>query len=105
MNTRVSIKSRAATPGLPGFDLYVDAMDYDSAEALASEPPVYLALEQVRASVDVYGRGSAVTLCLPQDAARALGLLPPLRPVPSCDDASDIRPVARLLDSTAGGTA
>lgn len=76
MSTKVSIKSRYPTSGLPGFHLYEDVLDTLGAYSTA-ESPVYLRLDGVAAQLETLGSGGAsVTVALPREIARELGLVP-----------------------------
>ena len=78
MSTKVSIKRRAKEGARPGFHLYEDVLD----EFVASEgveQPVYLQLDGVAAELRTLEEGGAtVTIALPRELARDLGLLPAL---------------------------
>ena len=76
MSTKVSIRHRLGTPELPGFHLYDDVMDDLGPEDSDAAQPVYLMLEGV--GVELERRGTSivsVTLTLPRELARELGLL------------------------------
>ncbi len=89
MSTKVSIKWRRRTEGQAGFHLYDDVLDellFEGNEAAAAEdgaaapaePPVYLRLDGVAVEVQTLATGGAsVTVTIPRDIARELGLLPP----------------------------
>ena len=75
MSTKTSIKWRDREGGRPGFHLYDDAI-----EALTvpegEEPAVYLCLEGVAVELQTLEQGGAsVTIALPRELARNLGLL------------------------------
>lgn len=76
MGTKVSITWRGQTADQPGYHLYDDALDSFTAEDDA-EPPVYLRLDGVAAELQTLSSGGvSVTVELPRELARALGLLP-----------------------------
>lgn len=76
MSTKASIKWRHQAAGLPGFHLYDDVLDSFGSET-NGEPPVYLRLDGVAAQMETLPTGgAAVTVVLPREAARELGLLP-----------------------------
>ena len=76
MSTKSSIKSRAQSEGMPGFHLYEDACDRFGLDEDV-EPPVYLSLEGVAVQLETLGNGgAAVTVAIPRELARELGLLP-----------------------------
>jgi hypothetical protein len=78
VSTKVSIKWREGTPTQPGFHLYDDCMDSLVVDDGESEPPVYLRLDGVAVQLQTLATaGASVTIVLPRDLARALGLLPP----------------------------
>ncbi|MFY3384718.1 hypothetical protein [Paracidovorax sp. MALMAid1276] len=83
MSTKVTLKSRLQVGDQPGFHLYDDVlteMAYETpGEGGATEdPPVYLTLEGVDVELQTLpSGGAAVTLTIPRDIARELGLLPP----------------------------
>jgi len=78
MSTKSSIKWRDHTAAQPGFHLYEDVMDSFGAQECDPEPPVYLCLEglQVQLETNLEG-GATVTVAIPREMARELGLLPP----------------------------
>jgi hypothetical protein len=77
MSTRSTIKYREEIDGLPGFHLYDDLIDTFADTSEGYEPPVYLCLDSVHAEVQTRSEGGAtVTVALPREMARALGLLP-----------------------------
>jgi hypothetical protein len=79
VSTKVSIKWRQRTEGQAGFHLYDDVLDefiFEGAAAPA-ESPVYLRLDGVAVEVQTLSTGGAsVTVTIPRDIARELGLLP-----------------------------
>ena len=78
MSTKSSIKGRDHTAGQPGFHLYDDVMDSFGAQDGDPEPPVYLCLEGLQVQLETHLEGGAtVTVAIPREMARALGLLPP----------------------------
>lgn len=77
MSTKVTIKSRAQTDTRPGFHLYDDVLDSFGAKAGELEPPVYLRLNGVTVQLETLAAGGAtLTVALPRELARELGLLP-----------------------------
>lgn len=75
MSTRVSIKSRDPSAGLPSFHLYEDVLDSFGMETEV-EQPVYLQLDGVDVRFETTKTGAAsVTVVLPRAVARELGLL------------------------------
>jgi hypothetical protein len=82
MSTKCDIKWRDQEHDKPGFHLWDDCFE-TLAEGDAA--PVYLQLEGVPVSLQTQGAGATVTVKIPREMARALGLLPPLeteRPKP-----------------------
>ena len=78
MSTKVSVKARAASPSAPAFHLYWDCLDDMSAETDGETMPVYLRLDNVAVELRTLPTGGAsVTLTLPNELARELGLLGP----------------------------
>jgi hypothetical protein len=76
VSTKSSIKWRAKTEGSPGFHIYEDTSGSFGADDVA-EPPVYLSLDGVAVQVETLGSGgAAVTIAIPRELARELGLLP-----------------------------
>lgn len=76
MSTKASIKWQQQSSGLPGFHLYDDVLDAFGSEG-KGESPVYLRLDGVAAQVETLpSGGAAVTVVLPRQTARELGLLP-----------------------------
>ncbi len=79
MSTKVTIKSRprSDSDSEPGFRLYDDVLDEWLSEFDGTEQPVYLFLEGVEAEMRTLEEGGAeVTVKLPRELARALGLVP-----------------------------
>lgn len=78
MSTKVSIKWRRRNDSQPGFHLYDDVLDSLGDDAGEREPPVYLRLDGVNVELHTLAAGGAsVTVALPREAARSLGLLQP----------------------------
>lgn len=76
MSTKRTIKSRHRDADLPGYHLYDDALDEFTAPS-DSGLPVYLELTAVPVQLETLSSGSAtVTVQLPRELARELGLLP-----------------------------
>jgi len=76
MSTKASIKWRAHVEGRPGFHLYEDTND-NLCDDDDFEPPVYLTIEGVDVKMETLSNGGArVTVTLPRELARELGLLP-----------------------------
>lgn len=83
MSTKVSMKQRSRTAQHPGFHLYEDVLDDLAVGAVggAGESPVYLRLDGVAAELQTLSSGGvSVTVELPRETARVLGLLPPEPP-------------------------
>jgi hypothetical protein len=77
MSTKVTISWRETTPTKPGFHLYWDSSDSDGLAASTGQAPVYLHIEGVGIDLQALARdGASVTIALPQELARELGLLP-----------------------------
>jgi hypothetical protein len=77
MSTKVSIKHRGPTNTQPGYLLYDDVLDTFGQDDAQPEPPVYLRLDGVSVLLETLSRGGAsVTVTLPREIARELGLLP-----------------------------
>ncbi|CAB3751859.1 hypothetical protein [Paraburkholderia humisilvae] len=75
MSTKASIKWRDRTASQPGFHLYFDVLD-DLVDG-RNETAVYLRLDGVAVHLETTRDGDAsVTVELPQETARALGLIP-----------------------------
>ena len=73
MSTKSSIKWRDQTNGAPGFHLYDDVLDSIGND----DPPVYLRLDGVHANLETQpGGGVTVTVVMPREMARVLGLVP-----------------------------
>jgi hypothetical protein len=76
MSTKASIKWREQTASHPGFHRYEDVLDEFVCDG-DDEPPVFLHLEGVPVQLQTMPAGLAsVTIALPRETARALGLLP-----------------------------
>jgi len=76
VSTKVTIKWRAQTAGHPGFHLYDDVFDSLGYED-EGQSPVYLRLDGVAVTLQTLDSGGAsVTVVLPRELARELGLLP-----------------------------
>lgn len=74
MSTKMSIKYKDRTPNTPGYHLYRDVLDAFRGDGEST--PVYLELEAVRAEMATMDQGAKVTVELPEETARELGLLP-----------------------------
>lgn len=80
MSTKASIKWRERRAEQPGFHLYDDVLE-EFNEGKHGEPPVYLRLDGVCASLETLeGGGANLTVTLPRELARSLGLLPAVLP-------------------------
>jgi len=79
LSTKTTIRSRARTAAHPGYHLYEDDPLGDDDEEAS---PVYLQLDGVSAELRAPAAGGAATLTvtLPRELARALGLLPAATP-------------------------
>ena len=76
MSTKSTLRLRPRTPDQPGYVLYDDVLDAFGAVD-GPEPPVYLQIDGVVVSLETLRDGGAsVTLTLPRELARELGLLP-----------------------------
>jgi len=83
MSTKSSIKARSHTKDRPGFHLYDDVLDELAAIDGDPETPVYLRLDGVSVRLETLSSGGAsVTVALPREMARELGLLPPMNGAP-----------------------
>ena len=71
MSTKQSIKFREFNEERPGYHLYHEVLD-------DGERPVYLELHGVQAEMRTIGHAAIVTVTIPDEMARALGLLLPL---------------------------
>lgn len=90
MSTKVTIKHRYQVVDQPGFHLYDDVLD-DFGDDPNIEAPVYLKLEGVAVELQTRGPGGDwVTLTIPRELARELGLVPPLPDRPPRPDASGL---------------
>jgi len=88
MSTKSSIKWRDVSEESIGFHLYDDVMDSFCAAEDDPEPPVYLRLDGVEVELSaILGGGVSVTVAIPREAARELGLLPPALGVKGPDHA------------------
>jgi hypothetical protein len=89
MSTKVTMKWRAQSVSQPGFQLYEDVLDSLGDDVDRDDVPVYLRLDGVTLDLHTLpGGGASVTVALPRELARELGLLQPLpRPGPSQDPA------------------
>jgi hypothetical protein len=77
MSTMSTIKARSRTSERPGFHLFDDVLDSLDEGDGAPEPPVYLRLDGIAAQLETLNSGAAtVTVALPREMARELGLLP-----------------------------
>ena len=72
MSTKSSIKWREQTDDAPGFHLYDDCLE----TMTDAEAPVYLRLDGVQVELETQGAGATLTVQIPREMARALGLLP-----------------------------
>lgn len=78
MSTKSSLKCRDHTAAQPGFHLYDDVMDSFGAQQGDPEPPVFLRLDGLQVQLETNQEsGATVTLAIPREMARVLGLLPP----------------------------
>ena len=76
MSTKVTMKWRPQTGSKPGFHLYEDVMDSFGDDADRPDAPVYLRLNGVALDLrTLEGGGACVTIVLPRELARELGLL------------------------------
>ena len=83
MSTKSSLRSRSRTKERPGFHLYDDVLDELAAIDGDPETPVYLRLDGVSVQLETLSSGGAsVTVALPRELARELGLLPPMNDTP-----------------------
>lgn len=79
MSTKNPIKWKEAKAGLPGFQVYTDVTE-EWGLAEGEEAPVYLQLEGVAVQMETLANGGAtVSVRLPAQTARELGLLPKAR--------------------------
>lgn len=78
MSTRVPFAQRPREAGKAGFCLYEDVLDEMAAENGGPEAPVYMKLEGVRVLVETTmdACGATLTMTLPRELARELGLVP-----------------------------
>lgn len=81
MSTKTTLLAGDRSDTEPGFHLYEDGLDQmfsDLVDAPEEEAPVYLALEGVDvAQLTMSGGQAHLTVKLPRETARKLGLLPP----------------------------
>ena len=78
MSSKVGIKWKEQTDSSPGFRLYEDALDEFTRQG-TEELPVYLQLDGVEVELETLKPGGAsVTVKIPREIARELGLLPPI---------------------------
>lgn len=78
MSTKSSIKWRDHSAAQPGFHLYDDVMNSFGAQEGEPEPAVYLRLDGLQVHLETHQEGGAsVTVAIPREMARVLGLLPP----------------------------
>ena len=83
MSTKSSLRSRSQTKERPGFHLYDDVLDELAANDGGPETPAYLRLDGVSVQLETLSSGGAsVTVALPRELARELGLLPPMNGAP-----------------------
>ena len=74
MSTKATIRCRARSAGLPGVHLYDDVLD--SLGVDNGRSPVYLCLEGVEITLrTLEGGGASITVTLPREVARDLGVL------------------------------
>lgn len=77
MSTKQSIKWKEGKDGEPGYHLYEDLADWFASEDEDAEnTPIYLELECVQAEMTANEWGVRVTVQMPRETARELGLLP-----------------------------
>lgn len=77
MSTKATIRHRQSTAERVGFHLYDDVFDTLGVADTHPEPPVYLQLDGIGVQIETRGSMIAsVTLTLPRELARELGLLP-----------------------------
>jgi hypothetical protein len=72
MSTKISIKWREQTADAPGFHLYDECFE---TMADGDAAPVYLRLDGVPVELATQAAGVTVTVAIPREMARALGLL------------------------------
>jgi hypothetical protein len=70
MSTKMSLKYRERTEAGPGFHLYKELFD----------PGVYLQLDGVQVELVTIDGGASVTVAIPPEMARELGMLPATEP-------------------------
>lgn len=78
MDTKVTLKWRPRTACRPGFHLYDDLLDSLWAAQTRTEPPVHLRLQGVAVELQsiTSADGADLTVTLPSELARQLGLIP-----------------------------
>lgn len=78
MSTKNVIKERQRKDDQPGFQLYSDCIEELIAQDGDAEPPVYLCLDGLPTQLETLPAGGArMTITMPREMARELGLLPP----------------------------
>ena len=78
MSTKVTVKWRAQSASQSGFQLYEDVLDSLGDDVDRDGAPVYLRLDGVALDLHTLdGGGASVTVVLPRELARELGLLQP----------------------------
>lgn len=83
MSTKATIRILEATAEGPAVHLYEDTQE--AAHAVSGDAaPVYLQLDGVQVELETTGKGACVTIALPRETARRLGLLTdgPMRSTP-----------------------
>jgi hypothetical protein len=88
MSTKVTIKHRARAATSPGFHLYDDVLDEFGKSNDEISTPVYLRLDGVAVQLETLTDGRAsITVTLPREMARELGLLIPTGAAQGCERA------------------
>lgn len=83
MSTKNPIKWKEAQGDLPGFQVYTDVTEEWGLQK-GQEAPVYLQLEGVAVQLETLaGGGATVSIRLPAQTARELGLIPKSRKNPT----------------------
>jgi len=78
MSSKVGLKWKEQSVSSPGFRLYEDAFDLFTRQG-TEELPVYLQPDGVEVELETLKPGGAsVTVKIPRDVARELGLVPPI---------------------------